>query len=160
MGIDLPGTFGNPHTTLPAKLDIQSLVLLILIGYDGLLISALKSVAVGVVPGARLVGLVVGELTLIKSSVGKHPSTLSDGVVFPLSNEFHAGLIVGVGAFTLLFPEHPPSRIRVLIRIDIRALAMLDAILPLPYTITKKHYHSTLPSPYTSASLYRAYCCS
>ena len=137
MSVDLPGTFRNPHITLPIQLDIQSLVFLILIGHNGLFVGALKSIAIWVVPGTGLVGLVVGELALVVSAVGEHPSALGYGVVFPFADEFHSRLAVGVSAFALLLAKHPPATISVLIRIDICALAMLHAIFPLSYTITQ-----------------------
>lgn len=160
MSINLPSTFRNPYITLPIQLDIQGLVLLILIWHNGLFVGSLESIAIGIMPGAWFVGLVVGELALVVSAVGEYPSALGDWVVFPFADKFHTGLAVGVGAFALLLAEHPPATISVLIRIDICALAMLHAIFPLTYTITQKPYHSTRPYPYTSACQSRVCCCS
>lgn len=133
MSVDFPSALRDSNVALPVELDIKRLIFLILIGHNGLFVDSLEWVSIGVVPCTCFVGFVIGELALVVCAVGKDPSAFSDWVVFPVSNELHGGLTVGVGSLALFFAEHPPAWVGVLVGIDVGAFAVLDAVLPLAW---------------------------
>lgn len=137
MGIQFPCTFWDSDLALPVQFYIQRLYLLILIRNYRLFVRATQVVSVRIVPTANLVRLVVFELTLIECPVGEHPPALLDRVIVPLPHQFHPALLVCVCPLPHFLPELPPSRIAVLVRIQVRSLAMLDSVLPLTYTNKK-----------------------
>lgn len=132
MRIHLPSRLGNTYIALVLQLNVHLLIVGVLIRNHRLLIVPSNHVPIRKMPHSVPVRLVVSESALIKGAVCKLPSSLYYLILSPLAHQLGSCIIIGVSSFSVFLSEHPPSRIRIFIRINICSLPMLDPVLPLP----------------------------
>ncbi len=131
MRIYFPSALWNSYAALPIELNVQGFILLVFVWDNCLFIVSAQKISARVMPCACLIRFVVGELSFVVSSVGEDPSAFLNGVLFPLTYQFHAALTVCVSALALFSTEKPPAWIGVFVSICVSSFPMFDTIFPL-----------------------------